>query len=1265
MASQSLCGKMGLRTAVLGSLAYLAVAAPLSNGDESMAAHTGATRIGEYYDRTGGAEKIGMVVMGSEVLSVGVAGVTAQVPLSTPASATGASGLNIGQGVAPSAPANGDVWITSAGMFARAGGVTSGPFGAGGGSIGGSIAATQVAYGSGVDTITGSTDFVFASGKLSIGAPANLPTPVSLVRTGASDSDAVGAFRGYNAENTVEFKVNLGGSISGTEPLWQNAMVIEGNRNQGLFPLLNPSNVILSAFNGAINFATASLRAVRLSVPNDGGLDWTGLATGSAPALSPANHGRIYYDSTAQNFYASTNGGAYAALGGTIAGSIAANQVAYGSGANAIQGSAGFTFTTGLLALTSSSVVTQLSLQQTTGSTNVQLNMDAGNSGSAVVQYKAASVNTWQQFSNAATMGWFDSAGAWTALALNQGTTATGSMSYLGTKAASSTTAGAFVVGDGATTATNVALGGGAIALGQQIDWTGLATVSAPALSAANHGRIYYDSTAQAFYASVNGGAYAAFGAGVTGSLTSGRVPFANGASSLTDSGTFLFSTASGLSVNRSAAARNEMFGSGAGNATLAATDVTLVGFSAGASVTTSGATGLVAVGSGAAGALTTSNRCTVAGFNAFTTATTGANDSTAFGYEALKLTTVSNNTAFGARAAAAVSTGTQNTAVGTLALNAATTTSDNTAVGCTAGVRVTGTGNTAVGSAAMQGSVTAVNNTGINNTAVGSQALLVYSSGARNSALGKSAGSLVTTGSFNIFLGESSGDSTAAAASNRMVAGSSSAAISAVYIGNGETHATPQSVTYNATGGVGSNIAGASLTIAGGISTGNAAGGSVILQTARSGVSSSTPNTLTTRLTVVEDGRIEWTGITTVNSPSVSSANNGAIFYDSTLQGFYASVNGGAYAALSAGVTGSLTSGRVPFANGAASLTDSGTFLFSTTNGLSVKRSSAVRNEMFGDSAGNTTLTATDATLIGYHAGAALTTSVGLTAVGTNAAAALTTSARCTAVGFNALATNTTGAADCTAVGYEALKVTTINSNTAVGSQACTATTNGSDMTAIGDKALKAMVNAASCTAVGSSALVLSTGGNNTAIGAFAGNLNTSGTGNTFIGESAGDATANNATSRFVAGSNTSPIATVFFGNGETNAAPQNVIFKVTGGSGANIAGASCTIAGGIGTGTGIGGSIVFQTAIAGGSSSTPNTLANALVIDQKANLVMGTAALGTTATDGFLYVASCAGAPTGVPTAFTGRVPIQIDTTNGKFWAYYGGAWHFALLT
>jgi len=53
---------------------------------------------------------------------------------------------------------------------------------------------------------------------------------------------------------------------------------------------------------------------------------------------------------------------------------------------------------------------------------------------------------------------------------------------------------------------------------------------------------------------------------------------------------------------------------------------------------------------------------------------------------------------------------------------------------------------------------------------------------------------------------------------------------------------------------------------------------------------------------------------------------------------------------------------------------------------------------------------------------------------------------------------------------------------------------------------------------------------------------------------------------------------------------------------------------------------------------------------------------ALATTATNGFLYVPTCAGVPTGTPTVITGLVPIVVDTTNNRWYFYSGGAWRNA---
>lgn len=61
--------------------------------------------------------------------------------------------------------------------------------------------------------------------------------------------------------------------------------------------------------------------------------------------------------------------------------------------------------------------------------------------------------------------------------------------------------------------------------------------------------------------------------------------------------------------------------------------------------------------------------------------------------------------------------------------------------------------------------------------------------------------------------------------------------------------------------------------------------------------------------------------------------------------------------------------------------------------------------------------------------------------------------------------------------------------------------------------------------------------------------------------------------------------------------------------------------------------------------------------VLQSYSSLVVGSAALATTATDGFLYLPSCAGTPTGTPTAQTGTAAHVYDTTNNKLYVYNGG--------
>lgn len=80
--------------------------------------------------------------------------------------------------------------------------------------------------------------------------------------------------------------------------------------------------------------------------------------------------------------------------------------------------------------------------------------------------------------------------------------------------------------------------------------------------------------------------------------------------------------------------------------------------------------------------------------------------------------------------------------------------------------------------------------------------------------------------------------------------------------------------------------------------------------------------------------------------------------------------------------------------------------------------------------------------------------------------------------------------------------------------------------------------------------------------------------------------------------------------------------------------------------------GRIVFNTTADGASSVTER-----MRIDNAGNVVINAAAIVTTATDGFLYIPTCAGTPTGVPTAYTGRIAMVYDTTNHQFWFYDSG--------
>jgi len=77
------------------------------------------------------------------------------------------------------------------------------------------------------------------------------------------------------------------------------------------------------------------------------------------------------------------------------------------------------------------------------------------------------------------------------------------------------------------------------------------------------------------------------------------------------------------------------------------------------------------------------------------------------------------------------------------------------------------------------------------------------------------------------------------------------------VILGSAEASASPVDAVIKGESGIGNNIAGGDLTLAGGLSTGSATGGSVIIQTGDTGTAGDIEQTYTTRMTINTDGDV------------------------------------------------------------------------------------------------------------------------------------------------------------------------------------------------------------------------------------------------------------------------------------------------------------------------------------------------------------------------------------------------------------------------
>lgn len=176
-----------------------------------------------------------------------------------------------------------------------------------------------------------------------------------------------------------------------------------------------------------------------------------------------------------------------------------------------------------------------------------------------------------------------------------------------------------------------------------------------------------------------------------------------------------------------------------------------------------------------------------------------------------------------------------------------------------------TGSGNTIIGAGGASNGTYLTSGNG--NTLIGAQ---TYLGGTINNsiALGNAANPLL---------------------SNCFVVGSSSingSYITRAYLGSGITDSTPQSITINATGGLGTNITGANLTLAGGASTGSATSGVVNIATTTVGSSGTTAQTLTNRLIISGTKITAQLPFFPVQAPTASAPTYvlGGMYFDTTL---------------------------------------------------------------------------------------------------------------------------------------------------------------------------------------------------------------------------------------------------------------------------------------------------------------------------------------------------------------------------------------------
>lgn len=657
-----------------------------------------------------------------------------------------------------------------------------------------------------------------------------------------------------------------------------SSVIISGN-SAGVRSATTNDLVIVSGDTG-LQRTAAKILAITDGASGAGAQEFIGAATGTF-GLSPANHGRIFYDSTLQHFYISENGGAYVQMvsGG---GSPAFSAITTGSNTSAVM-----TIGSGASMLVAPGGIFGLS---TVGTTNVIVG-DA-QTGSALTT---------------ATNCTFVGAGAGHAVVAN--TTADNNV-MVGYKAGFITTSrDNVIVGSQAaatltTGVTNVVIGSSAdvaVAAGHAAIAIGASTVAATnavvigtgsgAAGATGNRTVVVGSFAGNSLTNGGGNTFLGYGTGTGVSSGSNNTFIGSQAATAVDaSDNVCIGRASAGSLTSGSG--NTVIGTAADVALAATTHVVAIGFGAcspdsgvvvGASSGANGATGtnVTIVGNSSGTNIGAASNITFIGFNAGTANTDG-----------------SENVFVGSQAGAANVSGTRNTFVGHQAgfIAAGALDTDTVLVGWRSGYNINGGNgyNTCLGTYAGEGIYTGNNNTYLGyaagglvagdsgNVGIGSNCVILSAAGnaivvgyqsvagdaqisigagigfddpsstgtgnllignqigqgtlttaSNNTLVGHYAAVALTIGTDNTILGYQAGNTlidgvgnillgsgaalATSSTSNVFVAGSDTNPVNDIYFGKGMASATPTAYTVHGTSGNGSGIAGADVIIAGG----------------------------------------------------------------------------------------------------------------------------------------------------------------------------------------------------------------------------------------------------------------------------------------------------------------------------------------------------------------------------------------------------------------------------------------------------------------